>query len=73
MLHGGVLKAAMEHSVLDCPDCGRRKMHRLGRVGFLQRKIYPLFGFYPWECPICRKARLRRYRGKRLKRRKTTG
>ena len=22
--------------------------------GFMQEKIYPLFGYYPWRCKICR-------------------
>jgi hypothetical protein len=29
-------------------------MRRLGRQGFLERNIYSYFGYYPWECPICR-------------------
>ena len=41
-----------------CPDCGTQKMRRLPRLGFLQKKLWPLFGLYPWECPICRKTRL---------------
>ncbi len=48
-------------------------MRRLGRVGFLQRKIFPILGLYPWRCPICRKTRLRRERGKRSRRRKVAG
>ncbi len=44
-------------------------MRRLARAGFLQQHIWPFFGYYPWECPICRKLRLvrcRRRRGVRL-------
>jgi hypothetical protein len=40
-------------------------MRRLPRAGFLQQYILPFFGYYPWECPICRKPRLIRYRGSR--------
>jgi hypothetical protein len=29
-------------------------MRRLARQGFLQKKIYAYFGYYPWECPLCR-------------------
>ena len=29
-------------------------MRRLSRSGFLQQKVYPLFGYYPWECHLCR-------------------
>ena len=39
---------------MHCRDCGT-PMRRLGRTGFLQLKVYPFFGFYPWECPLCRK------------------
>lgn len=43
-------------------------MRRLPRMGFLQRKIYPIFGYYPWECSSCRGVKLFKYRGKRRKR-----
>ena len=43
-------------------------MRRLGRAGFLQAKVFPLFGYYPWECSICRRKRLLRLRGKRRRR-----
>jgi hypothetical protein len=37
-----------------CKHCGN-VLRRLPRISFWQRRIYPLFGYYPWECPICRK------------------
>jgi hypothetical protein len=37
-----------------CKKCGNG-MRRLSRHGFLQQKVYPIFGYYPWECPLCRK------------------
>jgi hypothetical protein len=33
----------------------------------MQRKVFALLGYYPWECPICRKIRLLHKRGKRVK------
>ncbi|MDR3753542.1 MAG: hypothetical protein P4K93_00330 [Terracidiphilus sp.] len=36
-----------------CDDCGSDKVHRIFRKGFLQKRIYPLFGFYPWRCKGC--------------------
>jgi hypothetical protein len=24
------------------------------RIGFLQNKVFPKFGYYPWECMHCR-------------------
>lgn len=38
---------------MHCKNC-RKPLRRLARRGFLQLKIYPKFGYYPWECPICR-------------------
>jgi ssDNA-binding Zn-finger/Zn-ribbon topoisomerase 1 len=55
-------------NALVCPDCGRPQMRRLPRHGFLQQVFWPRLGFYPWECPICRKLRMVRFRGKRKKR-----
>jgi len=40
-------------------------MRRLARSSFLQKYVFPLFGYYPWECFACRKIRLLRVRGKR--------
>lgn len=39
---------------MNCRECGNC-LRRLARRGFLQVKIFPLFGYYPWECPVCRK------------------
>lgn len=36
-----------------CDYCGNA-LRRLARQGFLQTKIYSRFGYYPWECPLCR-------------------
>jgi hypothetical protein len=43
-------------------------MRRVTRIGFLQRVIFPWFGYYPWECGTCRKVKLFRTRG--IKRRR---
>lgn len=48
-----------------CPDCGSRHLRRLPRQGFLQTKILPFFGYYPWECAMCRETKFFRIRGKR--------
>ena len=36
-----------------CDDCGSDEVYRIFRKGFLQQKIYPLFGFFPWRCKGC--------------------
>jgi len=38
---------------MHCKECGNA-LRRLARRGFLQIRVFPIFGFYPWECPICR-------------------
>jgi competence CoiA-like predicted nuclease len=38
---------------MQCKKCGS-DLRRLARKGFLQKEIYPRFGYYPWECPVCR-------------------
>jgi ribosomal protein L37AE/L43A len=48
---------------LQCPNCGQEHLERIARQGFLSKEVYPLFGFYPWECAICRKEFLIRKRG----------
>ena len=54
---------------IECAHCHRTGLRRIERVGFLQTRIYPRFGLYPWECPFCRKITLLKVRGrkKRLK------
>jgi hypothetical protein len=39
---------------MHCKDCGNN-LRRLARKGFLQLRVFPLIGYYPWECPVCRK------------------
>jgi hypothetical protein len=45
-----------------CRKCGSDKLHRAYRTGFLQLKVFPIFGLYPWECIKCRKVGLYRKR-----------
>jgi len=47
---------------MKCPRCGANGLLRYERHGFFQKKIYPLFGLYPWECYYCRKISLKRQR-----------
>ena len=61
------VKSEQGSNYLTCPDCGRPQMRRLPRYGFLQDWFWPRLGFYPWECPICRKMRMVRFRGKRVR------
>jgi len=38
---------------------------RMKRAGFLEQKVYPLFGYYPWKCSICGVKRIIKFRGDR--------
>jgi hypothetical protein len=38
-------------------------MIRLERKGFVQTRILPLFGYFPWKCYDCRLHKLMRVRG----------
>jgi len=53
----GASKAVARRVDMHCRDCGNN-LRRLARKGFLQLKVYPLFGYYPWECPVCRKSQM---------------
>jgi hypothetical protein len=50
-----------------CEYCGN-ELRRLARQGFMQKEIYSRFGYYPWECPLCREPMLVRQQH-RLKKR----
>ena len=52
-----------------CPGCRQASMRRVERVGFLQQRILPAFGLYPWECTLCRKQKYLRIRGVKRRRR----
>lgn len=53
-----------------CPQCGGDRPRRLERKGFLQTRIYPLFGYYPWMCMDCKAVFLARKRYRRKSKRK---
>ncbi len=53
-----------------CVTCGC-EMRRLMRESFMQRKVYPFFGYYPWECPLCRELVMYKVRHLRKKKSKS--
>ena len=55
---------------MQCPECHQMSMHRVSRSGFLETRIFPKFGYYPWECPRCEIKKLLKARGIRKRRRK---
>jgi ssDNA-binding Zn-finger/Zn-ribbon topoisomerase 1 len=50
---------------MQCPECGANRVRRMQRVGFLQNTVFPFFGYYPWECTLCREPFLAKKRYKR--------
>lgn len=51
-----------------CPQCGKGRIHRIERSTFMERYIFSFFGYFPWECPLCRKPLLLKKRGVRRRR-----
>jgi hypothetical protein len=47
---------------MKCKEC-HHEPARIERKGFLQQKIYPLLGYYPWRCHGCGSQMLFRNRG----------
>ena len=63
--------SSTERHRMVCPVCERPAMGRIPRYGFLQTKVFPLFGYYPWECGVCRVVRLLKDRGASRSRRES--
>jgi DNA-directed RNA polymerase subunit RPC12/RpoP len=50
---GSMVERSSAKEPVHCQKCGSEKVYRVGREGYLQVKIYPLFGYYPWRCMRC--------------------
>jgi hypothetical protein len=50
-----------------CAHCQGKECRRLNREGFLERRILPLLGYFPWECSLCRKKFFLRADGHRVR------
>jgi hypothetical protein len=48
---------------LQCPNCRQDQLARIARRGFMREHVYSMFGYYPWECAICRREFMIRKRG----------
>jgi hypothetical protein len=38
-----------------CQQCRYEGISRDSRRGILEKRIFPLFGCFPWKCPACNK------------------
>jgi hypothetical protein len=47
-----------------CPNCDEMELTRIARSGFMQERIYPKLGMFPWECGQCRQVFLLKSRGR---------
>ncbi len=45
-----------------CERCENVELRRQGRTGLLERAVLPRFGFFPWECGLCRTVTYRKQR-----------
>ena len=54
-----------------CKECGAGEIVRRKRQTFLERNVYPYFGYYPWICPTCKQKVLLKVRGERRKKKRT--
>ena len=51
---------------VSCPECGQDALYRCHRKGFLQSRLYPLLGLFPWNCTYCRRSFLLKRRHPRV-------
>jgi hypothetical protein len=66
---GYVEQAGATPKVL-CPNCGDNHPRRLERKGFMQQRVYPLLGYYPWVCGACKSTFMMRKRYRRRSKKK---
>ncbi|HEY3706149.1 MAG TPA: hypothetical protein VGL22_13890 [Terracidiphilus sp.] len=57
-----MLHVEVVHTPQRCPRCGDRALYRKDRRGWMQKRIYPLLGLFPWQCGSCRRSTLLRLR-----------
>jgi hypothetical protein len=54
-------------SKLACTGCHAYSLRRVKRKGVWQKLIASAFGYYPWECKVCREINMYRDRGTRAR------
>jgi len=64
-LAGNVVEMGRKRDVVYCPVCGGDQVYRVERRGVLQKRIYPILGFYPWQCRECDAVVMLRKRNRR--------
>jgi len=59
---GKLVETAGAKTQVQCKHCGNGRIFRLFREGYLQERIYPIFGYYPWKCKTCGRSMMLRFR-----------
>ena len=67
-LAGNVVEMGAKRDGFYCPDCGGDKVYRIERRGIFRRRVFPIFGFYPWVCKDCGRETLLKKRNRRRRR-----
>lgn len=62
-----VVEMGRRKDTVYCPICGGDRMYRVARRGFLRRGVFPLVGYYPWQCKDCGNEAMLRKRNRRRK------
>lgn len=52
-LPGNAVKTEPVKERIYCHKCGSDRVRRVYREGYLQQRVYPLFGYFPWRCLTC--------------------
>lgn len=71
-LAGKMAGVAQKKDAVYCPACGGDRMYRVERRGILRRRVYPIFGLYPWVCKECGNEVMLRKRNRRRHKRAHT-
>ena len=53
ILTGDLVEMPTVKDLVFCKNCGSDRVFRVYRKGFMQERIYPHFGYYPWLCRDC--------------------
>lgn len=64
-----VVEMGRSSDLVYCPACGGDRMYRVERKGILQKRVFPIFGFYPWQCKECGAETQLRKRNRRRRKR----
>jgi transposase-like protein len=65
-----VVAVRTRHHHVECPRCAGNHLKRKRRESFFERRVFSLFGYYPWKCSMCGGSFLLKKRGLKLRHQK---